>query len=94
MPKKPDPAPIVYQPEDPPPVPERVLVGGTETGLPQGLHLNGQFYATRLSDGRLVVEGLPDSLMARYYPDLFPPALPVAADPVADLPPPPTITEV
>ncbi len=55
--------------------------------LPPGLWLAGDARAALLPDGRALPLDLPDAVLARYAPDLFP----GVADPV---PPPPTIAEV
>ncbi len=89
MPKKPVPeTPPEPAPETLPDAPVRFQVGGTEEGLPGGLHLNGSFWATRLPDGRVLPEGLPDAVLALYYPDLFPDTMPAPAQAQGEVPEP------
>ena len=77
----------VDDPSIPVPAPVIIAIGSGDPRLPGGLHLGvGLFFAELLPDGRAVVQDLPASIRARYYPDLAP---------LAVLPPAPTIlTEV
>lgn len=92
MPKKsdaptPDSAPVA----EATPAPILIPIASGDQRLPSGLSLGqGTWWAAVLPDGRAVPQGLPDATLAQFYPDLVPPPAPAAAD----LPPPPSVTEV
>jgi hypothetical protein len=75
-----------------------IPIASGDPRLPGGLHLGvGPFTAVLLSDGRVVPQGLPPTVMAAFYPDLtdLAPSAPDPSVPLADeVPPPPSVEEI